>query len=218
MAGPLRERQRFDRSVSDSPRGELVGPQCVDEVRPAGPETDVLDVSPGRARRRRDVGVEDGELVALVLEEPRLGVDVELEPVRGLGVVAARGVVVGHAGAEGDHSAGLVRLLCAGVLGELRTDRPGDYHQTERPIASSTSSASQKPAERYFQPPSARTHATTPSSSSSASRSAAWMTAPDETPPKNPSLSSRRRSPATDSSFDTRSFRSSFETSRIGGT
>ena len=68
----VRERQRLDRPVRDAPAGELARADRVDQVRPTGPEADVLDVRPRRPGRRRDVRVEDRELVALVLEEPRL--------------------------------------------------------------------------------------------------------------------------------------------------
>src|ERR671915_482659 len=105
-----------------------------------------------------------------------------------------------------------------GVLDERRAHLGRHYHQTRSSIEAPTSSAVQKSAERYFQPPSARTHTTTPSSSSSAIRRATCTTAPEETPAKMPSRSSRSRSPATDSSLETSSLRSRRETSRIGGT
>src|SRR5439155_27280832 len=136
----------------------------------------------------------------------------ELEAVRARCLVDRGDVALGDAVAKGDQATCLVRCLRARVLGELGTDGRGHYHQTDRSIAPATSSESQKSAERYFQPPSASTQTMTPSSSSSASRSAAWITAPEETPPKMPSRSSSRRRPATDCSFETRSFRSSFET------
>ena len=82
----------------------------------------------------------------------------------------------------------------------------------------STSAASQKSALRYFQPASASTQTTTPSSSSAASVRATCTTAPAETPAKIPSRSRSARTARTDSSFETSTFRSSFETSRIGGT
>src|SRR5205807_3412145 len=93
-----------------------------------------------------------------------------------------------------------------------------DYHQTVRSIERSTSSASQKSAERYFQPPSARIATTTPSSRSAASLRATCTTAPAETPAKMPSSSSSARTARTESSLETRTLRWSFETSRIGGT
>src|SRR5207253_3481716 len=98
---------------------------------------------------------------------------------------------------------------------ERLADLGRDHHHS---VASSISSPCQKPAERYFQPPSGRTHTTTPSSSSAARRRATWTTAPDETPAKIPSSSSSARTPATASSFETRSLRLIFATSRIGGT
>ena len=78
--------------------------------------------------------------------------------------------------------------------------------------------SAQKGALRYFQPPSASTQTTTPSSSSPAIFRATWSTAPDEPPAKIPSSSSSARTPSTDSSFVTSTFRSRRDTSRIGGT
>src|SRR6266571_8675226 len=164
--------------------------------------------------------MEDGELVAVVLREPDLGVvELELEPVGRRGGVAAGHVSLGNPVAKENETACLVGGFCLGV----RSQRPPhvgghNHHQTVRSIARSTSSASQKSAERYFQPPSARIATTTPPSSSAASLRATWTTAPDETPAKRPSSSSRRRTSRTDSSFETSTFRSSLETSRIGGT
>src|SRR5207247_665295 len=129
------------------------------------------------------------------------------------------GLVARRSAAAQEHEpARLVRRLSLGVLDELGAHPGRNHHQTVRSIACSTSSASQKSADRYFQPPSARIATTTPSSSSPASLRATWPTAPAETPAKIPSSSSRRRTSRTDSSFDTSTFRSSFETSRIGGT
>src|SRR5262249_5549138 len=106
-----------------------------------------------------------------------------------------------------------------GVLLEAAPDLRRDYHQWLRSIVAAGSSASQKSADRYFQPPSARMPTTTlPSASSRARRRATWSTAPDETPAKMPSSSRSCLTAAAASSFDTSSFRSSFETSRIGGT
>ncbi len=64
------ELERLDRPVRDAPARELARADGVDQVRPPGPEADVLDVRPRRPRRRRDVRVEDRQLVAVVLEEP----------------------------------------------------------------------------------------------------------------------------------------------------
>ena len=110
--------------------------------------------------------VEHRELVALVLEEPRVGIDLELEAVRRLERVAPSHVALRAAVAKHDQTARLVRRLVARVLRELRANLGRDHHQTLSSIARSTSSASQNGAERYFQPPSARTQTTTPSSSS----------------------------------------------------
>src|SRR5215469_2072658 len=159
--------------------------------------------------------MDDCELVTLVLEEPEVGVDLELETVGRLCCVAGGLVAVGDPVAQHEQPAALVRQLPLRVLGERLADRRRDYHHS---LLSSISSPCQNPADRYFQPPSARTHTTTPSSSSPASRRATWRTAPLETPAKMPSRSRSACTPATASSFETSSFRSSFATSRIGGT
>src|SRR6266566_3463780 len=117
-----------------------------------------------------------------------------------------------------DGLAGLVRRLGPRVLLERGAHLGSDHHQRSASISPSTSSASQKEAERYFQPASARIATITPSSSSAASLRATWTTAPAETPANTPSSSSSARTPATASAFETSSLRSSFETSRIGGT
>src|SRR5207253_3821178 len=181
------------------------------------PEADVLDIGPRRSRGRRRVRVEDRELVALVLEEPVLGLGLELEAVRARRGVVARDVALCDTVAQGDQATGLVRGLRLRVAAQLGPDLRRDHHQT---AASSSSSAadSQKPAERYFQPASASTATIVPSSSSAASFRATWMTAPDETPAKTPSARSSSRREATASSFETSTFRSSCETSRTGGT
>src|SRR6266545_2183975 len=182
-------------------------------------EDEVLDVRARGPRRRGDVRMEDGELVALVLEEPVLGLGPELEAVRARGGVLGGEVALRPAVSQDDEAARFVRLLRARVFLEGRAHLGRNHHQTERSISASASGpVSQKPAERYFQPPSARIATTTPSSSSSASFRATCTTAPDETPAKIPSRSSSRRRPATASAFETSTFRSSRETSRIGGT
>src|SRR3954464_11880321 len=160
---------------------------------------------------------EDSELVAVVVEEPRLRRRVELEAVRRCRGVAARDVALGRVPLEEDEPAALVRRLLLGVLDQLAAHRLGDYHQLPCSMERSTSSAAQKSAERYFQPPSGRMQTTLPLSSSALSFRATWTIAPDDTPAKIPSLSTSARSPATDSAFETRIFLSSFDTSRIGG-
>src|SRR5262249_19953787 len=152
---------------------------------------------------------------ALVLEEPELWIDLELEAVRRLGAVAAPLVSLGDPVPKDEQAAALVGQFLAPVGRDRLAHRGRDYHHS---LLSSISSPCQKPAERYFQPPSARTQTTTPSSSSPASRRATWTTAPPETPAKMPSAPRSDCTPATASSFETRIFRSSFETSRIGGT
>src|SRR6185312_11905005 len=109
----------------------------------------------------------------------------------------------GDAVVQHDEPAGLVRVLFGRMRDERRAHLLRDYHHRVRSIDSVTSCASQKSAERYFQPPSARTQTTTPSSSSSASFTATCTTAPAETPAKMPSLSSSARTAAIDSSFET---------------
>src|SRR6266702_3982466 len=159
--------------------------------------------------------MEDGELVAGVFREPHLRiVEFELDAVRRRGLVAARLVAFSAAVAEEDQTAGFVRRLSFGVRDQLPAHVLRDHHQTVRSIAASTSSASQKSAERYFHPPSARIVTTTPLPRSDASLRATWTTAPDETPAKIPSSWSRRRTSSTESSFETSTFRSSFVASR----
>src|SRR3954451_21758433 len=162
--------------------------------------------------------MEDRQPVALVLEEPDFGIDLELEAVGRGGEVSARFVALRLTVAKHDHAARLVRSVGSGVFLEGGADLGADHHQRSASISASTSWASQKEADRYFQPASARTATTTPSSSSAASVRATWTTAPAETPAKRPSSASRARTPATASAFETSSLRSSFETSRIGGT
>src|SRR5919106_1731232 len=205
-------------AVLDAPGCELARLQVEDHVGPAFPQPDVLDVGPRRPWRAREVGVEDGELVALVLEEPHVGIGAELEAIRTFGRVRAGHVPLREAVTQHDQAAGLVGSLRLGVLDERRTHLGGDHHQMRSSMAGPTSPSAfvQKSADRYFQPPSARIVTTTASSSSSAIRRATCTTAPDETPAKIPSRSSRIRSASTDSSFETRILRSSFETSRIG--
>src|SRR4029453_17573820 len=153
-------------------------------------------------RRARDVRVKDRELVAVVLQEPGLGRNLELVAVRALREVRAGDVALGLAALEDDDSAGLVRAFRLGVLDERRAHRGRHYHQRWSSIVCAPSV--QKSAERYFQPASARTATTTASSSSSAAmRRATWTTAPEETPAKMPSRSRSARSPIRDSSLET---------------
>src|SRR5438874_697217 len=123
------------------------------------------------------MGVEDREFVALVLEKPDVGIDVELEAVGRSGTVAAGFVARGLAASEDDDAAGLVRCFGSGVRLEGGADLDADHHQRSAFISPSTSSASQKEAERYFHPASARIATTTPSSSSPASLRATWSSA-----------------------------------------
>ena len=123
--------------------------------------------------------------------------------------------------ASSDQAAGLVRRLrVARARSSSRAHRGRDHHQTVRSIdALDVVGASQKSAERYFQPPSARI-----------ADDDALVELVGE-PARDVDDRARRRRrrrcppgraararPATDSSFETSIFRSSFETSRIGGT
>ena len=107
------ERRCLDLAVADAPGGELAGRERQDDVRPAFPEADVLDVGARRPRGAREMGVEDRELVAVVLEEPRLGIGVELEAVRARGGVPRGDVALRDAVAERDQAAALVGALRA---------------------------------------------------------------------------------------------------------
>ena len=110
--------------------------------------TDVLDVGARGAWRRGQVRVEDGELVAIVLEKPGLRGDVELEAIRGPSRVPTPDVALGDAVAEDDEPARLVRSLLLRVRAQLGADVLRDYHHTVRSIERSMSSAAQKSAER----------------------------------------------------------------------
>ena len=63
--------------------------------------------------------VKDGELVAVVLQEPVLGLGLELEAVRARGRVAPGDVALGGVALEDDQAAGLVRLLGPGKSATL---------------------------------------------------------------------------------------------------
>src|SRR5438067_12037093 len=160
--------------------------------------------------------MEHGELVAVVLEEPHGRVDLELVAVGRGEPVASADVALGDAVPEDEDAAALVRRLFRGMRAQLVTDHDRNDHQR---TASSISSPVQNGAERYFQPPSASSTTTTaPSGSSSAILRATCTAAPDDTPANSPSRSSSTRTAAAASAFETRSFRSSWETSRTGGT
>ncbi len=75
--------------------------------------------------------MEDGELVALVLQEPELGVDLELEPVRRGGGVSAALVANRLSAANDDETAGLIRQLRPRVLLEGTPHVVADYHASE---------------------------------------------------------------------------------------
>src|SRR3954466_473139 len=114
--------------------------------------------------------MEDGELVAVVFGVPDLRiVELELEAVRRRRGVASRLVALGAAVAQQHEPAGLVRCFLLRVHDKGRPHLRRNHHQTVRSIECSTSSASQKSADRYFQPPSAKIATTTPASSSDAS-------------------------------------------------
>src|SRR5215468_2051658 len=131
--------------------------------------------------------MEDGQLEAVVLQEPHLRVDLELVPVRRRERVPAAEVALGDPVAEREHAAALVGRLLGRVRLQLGADGGRDHHQR---TSSAISSPSQNGAERYFQPPSARTATTVdPTGSSSAIRRATCTTAPDETPANSASRS-----------------------------
>src|SRR5206468_6502551 len=117
--------------------GQLSRPEREDQVRPTVPEADVLDVGTRRPRRRRDVRVEDRELVAVVLEEPNGGIDVQLEAVGRGRTVAAGFVAFGLAVTEDDDTAGLVRRLGPRVLLERGAHLGSDHHQRSPSISPS---------------------------------------------------------------------------------
>ena len=158
--------------------------------------------------------MEDRELVALVLEEPVSGVDLELEAVRRGGGVAAADVALRRRRRAGrrartPRSAPPSRACASSSRANARPGSPpdGSLHR-----ALDVRRASQKSAERYFQPPSASTQTTTPSSSSAASAArdvddGAGRRRRRRCPP----CRAARGAPATDSSFETSSFRSSFD-------
>ena len=209
-----------DLAACDLPGGELARRERQDQVGPALPEADVLDVRPRGTRRRREVRVEDGELVALVLEEPVLRVGLELEAVRAGGRVGGRRCSArprrrARRPARRPRSA----PRRARAARAPRGSRPGSPPDRLLHRGLRVGSASQNGAERYFQPASARIATTTPSSSSAASLRATWTTAPAETPAKTPSRSSSARRPGD--RLGVRDEHLAVElatTSRIGGT
>src|SRR5258708_36459936 len=99
--------------------------------------------------------VEDGQLEAVVFEEPELRIDLEFEAVRRRGAVAAALVARRDAVLEHDEAARLVRRLVTRVRLELTAHRGGSYHHSVRCLDVSTSSHDQQSAARYFPPPSA---------------------------------------------------------------
>src|SRR4051794_37854731 len=216
-----RQLERRDLAVLDRPGGQVVVLDAVDEVRLALPEPDVLDVGARRTRRRGQMRVHDG-LVELAVADvgPLQRIEEELEAVRGRRRVRRAHVLDRDVAVEQQQAAAFVRRFLLSVRSDRVADLRRDYHQRVCSIDCSTASASmsQNSALRYFQPASARTHTTTPSSSSLASLRATCTTAPADTPPKMPSSSSNARTARTASSFDTSTLRSSFDTSRIGGT
>jgi hypothetical protein len=110
------------RVAVDPPRGQFpgVGPQ--NQVRTVLPEPRVLDVCPRRSRWRGPVRVKDGELVAVVLQEPDLRSDLEAKPVRGRLRVPAPLVPNGLTVAQDDEPTGLVRCLRSRVLQKFGAD------------------------------------------------------------------------------------------------
>src|SRR5690606_15579378 len=107
----LRDGELLDVVPGDLPGAQLVVLQAVDEERAARPEARELAVRPRWDRLGLRMGVEDGELVAVVLQEPHLRVDLELVAVGGGEPVAAADVALGPSVAEDDQAAALVRRL-----------------------------------------------------------------------------------------------------------
>ena len=144
--------------------------------------------------------MEDGQLEAVVLEEPHLGVvHAEVEAVRRRRRVDAGDVPLCDAVAKHEEAAGLVRRLGVRVLdpvpGASRRALPPDgvlHH------ALGLRAGVRRPRSRPRGTSSRRRRArrrSTPSSSSSARRCATWTTAPHETPANIASCSSRLRTP-----------------------
>src|SRR4029453_17146932 len=78
----LCKRDRFGAAVVEPPGRELARVRAEDQPRARRPEAGTLEIGARRSRRRARVRVEDCEFVALVLEEPDLGVDLEPKSVR----------------------------------------------------------------------------------------------------------------------------------------
>ena len=119
--------------------------EAVDQERPARPQARQLAVGARRDRLGLGMRVEDGQLVALVLEEPDRRVDLELVAVRRGERVPAAHVALGDTVAEDEQAAALVRRLLGGVRAQLGADRGRDYHQS---TASSISSPRPRTAPR----------------------------------------------------------------------
>src|SRR5439155_15583801 len=107
----LAQLELLDGVARDLPGAQLVACDAVDQERPASPEAGQLLVGTRGARLGLGMGVEDSQLVAVVLEEPDLGVDLELVAVRRLEAVAPADVALGDPVAEDDQAAALVRRL-----------------------------------------------------------------------------------------------------------
>src|SRR6476469_9305448 len=94
--------------------------------------------------------------VAVADVRPDDRVDEELEAVRRRRRVRAADVFDGEVAVEQEQAAGFVRRFVTSVRRDLGAKLGRHYHQSVRSIEVATSSASQKPALRYFQPASAR--------------------------------------------------------------
>ena len=164
------------------------------------------------------MGMEDGELVAFVLQEEVGGIAwTQLEAVGALERVLAGEVALGDAVAKRDQAAGLVRRLLARVLDELAGSRPElppdrvlhrlvhvlrlpECRGQVFPAAVGEDRDDDAVFELLGEP------------------AGDMEDAPDDTPAKIPSARGAPALLATDSALETRSFRSSCATSRIGGT
>src|SRR5437868_4047756 len=111
------EGERLEAVGRDAPAGELVVRERIDQIRLAGPEADIRHIGLRRAWRGLGMRVEDGELKALVLEEPDLRVELERVAVRRRCRVTTGDVALGDAVAQDDDAARLVRRLRARVRG-----------------------------------------------------------------------------------------------------
>src|SRR5205807_8417212 len=111
----LGNRQLHRLAVVEPPGRELARIRAQDQPRPSSPQAGPFEIGTRGARGRGGVRVEDGELVALVLEKPGLRLDLETEPVRRGFCVASALVPPGAVRLQQAETARFVRRLLAGV-------------------------------------------------------------------------------------------------------